>query len=73
MPRKATGTVRILRNAHGERQWHGKWTHDDRTRSEWLPLPGRIALDDVEGAKACAAKLALVCESPGRTGRASRQ
>ena len=58
MSRKSTGTVRILRNDDGELAWHGKFTHDDGTRSEWLPLPGRIELDDVEGAKACAARIA---------------
>jgi hypothetical protein len=58
MSRKTTGTVRVLRNEDGERAWHGKWTHDDGTRSEWLPLPGKIDLKDKAAAKACAVRLA---------------
>jgi integrase len=62
MPRKNTGTVRILKNDNGEPQWHAKWTRADGTRSKWLPLPPKgerpIALDDKAGAKACAARLA---------------
>ena len=58
MGRKSTGTVRILNNDDGEPQWHAKWTRADGTRSEWLPLPGKVALDDEAGARAEAARLA---------------
>jgi integrase len=56
--RKATGTVRILNGEDGKPAWHGRWTRADGTRSDWLPLPGVIALDDEAGAKACAARMA---------------
>ncbi len=59
MPRKSTGTVRILQGEHGKPQWHAKWTRADGTRSEWEPLNPKIALDDVAGAKAEAARLAV--------------
>jgi integrase len=42
MGRKSTGTVRILRNEHGEPAWHARWTRADGTRSDWLPLPDAI-------------------------------
>lgn len=43
MPRKSTGTVRVLRyKKTGARQWHAKWTRADGTRSDWLPLPAPI-------------------------------
>ncbi len=58
MGRTATGTVRILNGEDGKPVWHGRWTRADGTRSEWLPLPGRISLDDEAGAKACAARMA---------------
>ncbi len=59
MSRKSTGTVRILRDANGERRWHAKWTRSDGSRSDWLPIPGApIALDDIAAAKAEAARLA---------------
>ena len=45
MSRKASGTVRILKDDHGKPQWHGKWTRADGTRSKWLPLPGGIAVE----------------------------
>ncbi len=58
MGRKSTGTVRILKNADGEPQWHAKWTRADGTRTEYLPLDPSIRLDDEAGAKAYAARLA---------------
>jgi integrase len=58
MGRKSTGTVRILKNEQGDRVWHGKWTLADGTRTEWLPLPGAIPLDDEPAARAGAARLA---------------
>jgi hypothetical protein len=45
MGRKSTGTVRLLRNGQGDWQWHARWTRDDRTRTDWLPLdPNFIAV-----------------------------
>ncbi len=58
MGRKSTGTVRLLQGAHGTRQWHAKWTRADGTRSEWLPLDAKIAIDDELGARAEAARMA---------------
>jgi integrase len=63
MARKSTGTVRVIRG-----QWHAKWTRGDGTRTEWLPLDPRIALDDEPGAKAEARRLApeaLRARAPG--------
>jgi integrase len=59
MGRKSTGTVRILKNEDGQPQWHAKWTRADGTRTDWEPLPPSIRLDDLEGAKAAAARMAV--------------
>jgi hypothetical protein len=58
MGRKSTGTVRVLTNDEGRKQWHAKWTRADGTRTPWLPIDPSIPLDDEVGAKACAARLA---------------
>lgn len=58
MGRKSTGTVRILKNDKDKPQWHAKWTRADGTRTDWEPLDPKIALDDLVGAKACAARMA---------------
>jgi integrase len=58
VPRKATGTVRILNGEDDKPCWHGKWTRADGSRSEWLPLPGNISLDDRTAAEAQAARMA---------------
>jgi len=58
MGRKATGTVRILKNEDGEPQWHAKWTRADGTRTEWTAIDPSIPLDDEAAAKACAARMA---------------
>src|ERR1019366_1497761 len=52
MGRKSTGTVRVLRNDKGEPQWHAKWTRADGTRSEWVALSAKIAIDGNAGAGA---------------------
>ncbi len=59
MGRKAVGTTRVLLNEDGKPQWHGRWTRADGSRSDWLPIPGNIPLDDEAGAKACAARMAV--------------
>ena len=58
MGRKSTGTVRILRNEDGERQWHAKFTLADGKRGPWRPIDPNIPLDDEPAAKACAARMA---------------
>jgi integrase len=58
MGRKNTGTVRILKNANGERQWHAKYTLADGERGDWEPLDRKIPLDDKGAAQAEAARLA---------------
>jgi integrase len=63
MPRAPTGTVRVIRGA-----WHAKWTYDDGTRSEWLPLPGAIPLDDEPRARSEAARLATRVRTAGEPG-----
>jgi integrase len=56
MSRKSTGTVRLLQGEHGP-QWHAKWTRADGTRTEWLPLNPKVAVDE-PSARAEAARLA---------------
>jgi integrase len=68
MGRKATGTVRILKNDDGEPAWHAKWTRADGKPSPWLELPDPIPVreccdttDECEHrrqAKALAARMA---------------
>ncbi|MGD0679675.1 MAG: site-specific integrase, partial [Polyangiaceae bacterium] len=58
MSRPSTGTVRILLNDDGQRQWHARWTLSDGSRGPYTPLPASIRLDDEAAAKAYAAKLA---------------
>jgi integrase len=71
MPRINTGTVRILRNEAGERQWHAKFTLADGKRGEWVPIPGAeyppIPLDDKAAANAYAAKIAPSVRAAGRS------
>ena len=61
MGRVAKGTVRLLKAEHPkpgrEKQWHGKWTLDDGTRTDWLPLDPKIGPHDRAGAEACAASM----------------
>lgn len=57
MPKPSTGTVRVLVH-DGQKQWHAKWTRVDGTRTPWQPIDPGIALDDVAGARACAARWA---------------
>jgi integrase len=68
MGRKSTGTVRVLQGETGP-QWHAKWTRADGTRTEWLPLPPSIPLDDEPGAKACAARMAPKVRQASSEGR----
>lgn len=68
MPRKLAGTVRVLLNAEGKPAWHGKWTCADGKRTQWEPLPGNIPLDDLAGAKACAARLAPKVKTASENG-----
>jgi integrase len=58
MPRKSTGTVRILKNDLGQRQWYARWTREDGTRTPYVPLDPTIPLDAEATAKALAARLA---------------
>lgn len=59
MPRKSTGTTRLLRNDQGDWQWHARFTRADGTRSKkWEPIDPGIAVDDKAGANACAARMA---------------
>ncbi len=62
MGRAAKGTVRLLKAEHPkpgrEKQWHAKWTRDDGTRTDWLPLDPKIPADDRPAAEACAASMA---------------
>jgi hypothetical protein len=69
MGRKGTGTVRVLPGEHGP-QWFAKWTRADGTRSPWEPLSPSIRVDDVAGAKAEAARLAVKVRRASATGRA---
>jgi len=62
MSRKATGTVRVIGG-----RWHAKFTRADGTRSPWVPIPG-VALADVAGAKAYAARQATRVKSAGLAG-----
>ena len=60
MGRKATGTVRLLSDGHGGRQWHARFTRANGERSkEWEPLDPQIKPDDRAGAQALAARMAL--------------
>jgi integrase len=72
MSRVASGTVRILRNEAGQRQWHAKFTLANGERGRWVPIPAAgdhpIALDDLEGAKRYAAGLAPQVKAAGVTG-----
>jgi hypothetical protein len=63
-------TVRVLLNDDGAPQWHAKWTKADGSRTPWTPLPPTIRVDDREGAKREAARLAPAIKraSAGRTG-----
>jgi integrase len=80
--RKATGTVRILNDEHGNAAWHGRWTRADRTRSDWLILPGAPPIEpccypsDPEcshrrAAKAQCARMAYGVKLKGTTGNAT--
>ncbi len=71
MGRKSTGTVRVLRNENGVRQWHAKWTRADGTRTEYLPLDPKISVDDEAGARASAAKLAFRVRKASAAGAGS--
>src|ERR1700690_2801106 len=72
MSRAASGTVRILRNAQGVRQWHAKFTLANGERGGWGPIPAKedppIAPDDVAGAKAYARGLVPLVKAAGVTG-----
>lgn len=59
MARKATGTVRVLLNDDGKPQWHGRFSCADGTRTPWVELDSKIAIDDVASAKASAARMAV--------------
>ncbi len=73
MGRVAKGTVRLLKAEHPkpgrDKQWHAKWTRDDGSRTEWLPLDPRIEhgpccvvsdpkCEHRQQAEACAASMA---------------
>jgi len=66
--RRSTGTVRLLKNDAGELQWHAKWTRADGTRTDWIAIDPKIALDDLAGAKACAARMAARVRKASETG-----
>jgi integrase len=69
VPRKATGTVRVLQGESGKPQWHGKWTRADGSRTDWDELDPRIETapccavsnpkcEHRRQAEACAARMA---------------
>lgn len=70
MARRATGTVRVLRNDEGVLQWHAKWTRADRSRTPWMPIDPSIPLDDEPAARACAARLAPKIRAASENGGA---
>ncbi len=77
MGRKATGTVRILRNDDGEPQWHAKFTLADGKRTKWTPIDPSILADESHRpeAQACAARMApkvLAASMNGGTGETVR-